>query len=297
MLFDFNEAWPRVAEAQYDVCICGTGPAGITIARTLAARGKKVLLLEAGGLSFSDESQDHYEGRNVGRTYWIKTSRDRYIGGTSNSWSGLCILQDPITFEPTKKPSLPGWPIAYEQVISGIHEAKEIFNIAGKDISRSKYPGFMSFDRVGLALSSPTNFFEKYGSDLRQSQQIDTFYNANVIDLTLSDNLTRVNSIRLRNYNGQITDVSTAQCVLALGGIVNAGLHLNASRRAPAGIGNHSGMVGRCFMEGLNVPIGRFLVTDLDFWKDGSIGFVPTEAFMRQNNIGNGIISLYPAIS
>ena len=70
MLFDFNEAWPRVAEAQYDVCVCGTGPAGITIARKLAAHGKKVLLLEAGGLSYSDESQDHYRGKNVGRTYW-----------------------------------------------------------------------------------------------------------------------------------------------------------------------------------------------------------------------------------
>ena len=56
MLFDFNEAWPRVAPiAQYDVGACGTGPAGITIARKLAAHGKKILLsLEAGDLSGSN---------------------------------------------------------------------------------------------------------------------------------------------------------------------------------------------------------------------------------------------------
>src|SRR5450759_3787661 len=96
MLFDFNETWPRVAEAQYDVCVCGAGPAGITTARKLAAHGKKVLLLEAGGLSYSDESQDHYRGKNVGRTYWLNELRLRYLGGSSNHWGGLCTLQDPI---------------------------------------------------------------------------------------------------------------------------------------------------------------------------------------------------------
>ena len=64
MLFDFNEAWPRVAEEQYDVCICGMGPAGITTARKLAARGKKILLLEGGGLSpgynTSANASEHY---------------------------------------------------------------------------------------------------------------------------------------------------------------------------------------------------------------------------------------------
>ena len=69
MLFDFNDAWSRAAEARYDLCICGAGPAGITIARKLAGRGKKVLLLEAGGLSYSAELQEHYRGKNVGRTY------------------------------------------------------------------------------------------------------------------------------------------------------------------------------------------------------------------------------------
>ena len=63
MLFDFNEAWSRVAEAQYDVCVCGTGPAGITIARKLASHGKKVLLLEAGGLSYQRRVAGSLQGQ------------------------------------------------------------------------------------------------------------------------------------------------------------------------------------------------------------------------------------------
>src|SRR5215831_8056038 len=125
MLFDFNDAWSRAAEARYDFCICGTGPAGITIARKLAGRGKKVLLLEAGGLSYSAESQEHYRGKNVGRTYWVDSSRLRYLGGTSNHWGGLCVLQDPISFEPKEINGLPGWPISREAMLNGLDEAKE----------------------------------------------------------------------------------------------------------------------------------------------------------------------------
>src|SRR5712691_4657596 len=100
MLFDFNDAWSRVAEKSYDVCVCGTGPAGITVARKLAAHGKSVLLLEAGGLSYSEESQDHYNGKSIGNTFWwIETGRLRYFGGASNHWSGICAIMDPITFE------------------------------------------------------------------------------------------------------------------------------------------------------------------------------------------------------
>jgi len=298
MLFDFNEAWTRVSEAQYDVCICGTGPAGITTARKLAARGKKVLLLEAGGLNFSDVSQDHYRGTNVGHTVWLETSRLRYLGGSSNHWAGLCALLDPITFEAHNTNGLPGWPISYEEVISNLDEAKEILDIAGKDLSRSKQPGFASplFDRYGFAESAPTRFFEKYGSELRQSPHIDVFYNANLVDITLTDDLARVKNFRIRNYNGQVSDVSTNQFVLALGGIENPRILLNADHQVSPGVGNHSGMVGRCFMESLNVPIGRFVVTDPEFWKAvGAVPLIPTEAFLRHHRIENGEIGFYPS--
>ena len=45
------------------------------------------------------------------------------------------------------------------------------------------------FNKYSFALSPPTRFFEKYGAELKQSRQIDVFYNANLIDITLSDNL------------------------------------------------------------------------------------------------------------
>jgi 2-polyprenyl-6-methoxyphenol hydroxylase-like FAD-dependent oxidoreductase len=61
MLFDFNEPRPRAGGGLYDVCVCGIGPVGITIATKLAAHGIKVVFLEAEGPSYCDESHDHQE--------------------------------------------------------------------------------------------------------------------------------------------------------------------------------------------------------------------------------------------
>ncbi len=46
----------------FDVCVIGAGPAGITLARVLAAAGAQVALMEAGGLEITEESQDVYRG-------------------------------------------------------------------------------------------------------------------------------------------------------------------------------------------------------------------------------------------
>ena len=194
------------------------------------------------------------------------------------------------------------------QVLNGLDDAKEILDIAnekeildiaGKDPSLLKQPGFNSpwFNRYSFALSPPTRFFEKYGAEIKQSRQIDAFYNANLIDIRLSDDLGRVTNLRVQNYNGQISDVSAPRYVIALGGLENVRTLLNANHQVEAGIGNHSGMVGRCFMESLNVPIGRFLVTDPEFWKIDGVYLVPTEALMRQHDIGSGAITFNPSLS
>jgi choline dehydrogenase-like flavoprotein len=293
MLFDFNEALPRAAERQYDVCICGTGPAGITTARKLATAGKRVLLLEGGGLSYTTESQDHYKGTSIGLPLWLEYHRLRYFGGTSNHWSGLCALIQPYAFRNDDRHELPGWPIPREEVLTYLEDAKDILDISGKDLNQSPQPGFPSpwFERYAAAYSAPTRFFEKYGDEIRQSPHIDAFYNANLVDVTLSADSARVKHLQVQNYNGATSDLSAAQYVLALGAIENARILLNANHQIPSGIGNHSGMVGRCFMESLNAPIGRFLVTDQGFWhRNKEVPLVPTEALMRQKQVDDGVI-------
>ena len=92
MLFDLNAFGSNASTRNYDVCISGAGPAGITIARILANAGKNVALFEGGGLELTETSQDLYHGKNIGLNNWdaIYNCRLRYFGGTSNHWGGRC---------------------------------------------------------------------------------------------------------------------------------------------------------------------------------------------------------------
>jgi hypothetical protein len=146
-------------------------------------------------------------------------------------------------------------------------------------------------------MSPPTRFNEKYADEIRQSQRIHAFYNANLVDVRLNDDLAGVKNLLIRNYNEKITEVSATQYILAMGSIENARTLLNANKQVPAGIGNHSGMVGRCFMESLGVLFGRFLVTDPNFWRGGDVSLVPTKELMRRHDIGEGYLIYKPNVS
>ncbi len=79
-------------EAQAEFCVIGSGPAGMTVARKLAAAGRKVFLFEGGGEEISEESQDVYKGKVVAGDYSsLDACRLRYLGGTSNHW-GVSVI-------------------------------------------------------------------------------------------------------------------------------------------------------------------------------------------------------------
>ncbi len=83
-----------------DVCVIGSGPAGMTLAVELHRAGKDVLLLEGGGREMTNESQDIYQGETVGDSYYdLDSARLRLFGGSSNHWNGWCRPLEPIDFE------------------------------------------------------------------------------------------------------------------------------------------------------------------------------------------------------
>ena len=112
MIVDATDADRGLFARTFDACVIGTGPAGITLARRLAARGFSVALMEGGGLELSDESQDLYKGEIVGLDYFpLDEARLRYFGGSSNHWGGRCRALDAVNFLPLAANPLSGWPI------------------------------------------------------------------------------------------------------------------------------------------------------------------------------------------
>jgi len=101
----FVEVSDIVFEA-YDVIVVGSGPAGITLAKSLEKSGKRVLIIETGKQDFDTDLQDQY-GAMYGRGHfdgshwpghWV-----RALGGTSLLWQGVCA--------PLTQRNLASWPI------------------------------------------------------------------------------------------------------------------------------------------------------------------------------------------
>lgn len=111
------------------VCVIGSGPAGITAAWQLQKAGIKVILIEGSRqyASYEDSWPDKvqlYNGEADGllatnepeflilpyvnhqSTAW---ERERFYGGTSTHWGGQSRPEDPIDLE--GRPGFPAWPI------------------------------------------------------------------------------------------------------------------------------------------------------------------------------------------
>jgi hypothetical protein len=103
-----------------DVCIVGSGPAGMTLSRELIGQRFQVCLLESGGPQFEKDTQALYEGEVDGEGLVpLDAVRTRQFGGTPNQWHidigdrrlGCRFLPlDEIDFEKREWIPYSGWP-------------------------------------------------------------------------------------------------------------------------------------------------------------------------------------------
>lgn len=271
----------------FDVCIVGAGPAGITLARRLAAAGKLVGLFEAGGFDYDPASQEVYEGITAGQPYYpLDGCRLRYFGGTSNHWGGWTRALEAYDFEPRPHNPLSGWPIKKADLDPYASEADDILNLPAPSAAPDFLPTQQDLRPQLFRFSRPTTRFgEKYRAELESSANIETYLNANLVDLRIDENGKRVTEANFRTYGrDEPFTVRAGTFVLCLGGLENPRALLNANSQIAAGLGNEHDLVGRYFLEHPHAPVGSALLRAAP---PSMLVYSPTPDMMRSRNILN----------
>jgi choline dehydrogenase-like flavoprotein len=302
MLRDFNDTTSPGSEYHADYCVVGTGPAGMTLAIALAESGNSVILAEGGSFDFSEQSQEIYKGENFGLPYDdLANARLRYFGGTSNHWSGMCGIFDAIDFDGRKIFGLPGWPISRDEVLKHLPTARKILDLDDSEFLRVKDPIWSGrlWRQRPVAYSPPTRFGEKYRNNVVEHPQIQLMLNANLSSIELESGLDKTGSMVVTNYQGITARLLANRYIVAMGALENSRILLNCNRQMKLGIGNDYDLVGRYFMEHLNVQLARFFSTNDNFWfpdgKPRGLQLLPEARLMEDEQIGNGVLAFAPS--
>jgi choline dehydrogenase-like flavoprotein len=244
-----------------DICIVGAGPAGITLARELEARGHAIVLLESGGASADAASQALNEGPTSGDPYaGLRPTRHRQLGGSAHLWNtsmsgelGAKFLPlDPWDFGTKPGDSESAWPFARSVLLPWYQRAQALcglgpFEYAGAYWSDQDRRCFECDDEVltsRVYQFGPARLFtEAYLGSLREGRKVQVLHHATVSALELDASRRVVQAVRAISPTRRELRIQAGSFVLACGAIENARLLL------VAGLGQRSDWVGRGFME------------------------------------------------
>ena len=296
-----------------DLCIVGAGAAGISLALEFRKSGYKVILLEGGGFEYDDRVQQLYDGKTTGQPYYpLKSSELHYFGGTTGHWAGMCAIFDPIVFQNRPWVEHSGWPITQATLLPYYERAYPILDLQSKEFDlgywQKQDPSLVALpfdDDVFWTkiwqFSAPTRFGQKFKDAVVTATDIHLYTYANVVDLSGNEGLTAIREVTVKNYAGRTHKVRARYFVLACAGIQNARVLLAANKQAPAGVGNDHDLVGRYFMEHLEIKSAELWLkqkTDLKLYMvapprvQGELALRPEQ--QAQHGVLNGIVSFTP---
>jgi choline dehydrogenase-like flavoprotein len=259
------------------VCVIGSGPAGVTAAWHLMKAGLKVTLIEGsrdvGGrmraswpdkvLLYNGVADGLFatnEANFLILPYAEHTSpaweRERIFGGTSAHWGGQSRPLDPITFQ--KRPGFPGWPICREDLDPYYAQAAALCKLHGDDFSAEYWAKVLQADVPHLA-DFDTEMYQFIGSKYLNfssrpfdgkpigESPVDVILNASLLNIDHTRGV--VTSLRVASMDTQPTPQKATEFTIRADAYVLAcGAVANARQLLLSKAGNEHDQVGRYFM-------------------------------------------------
>ncbi|MBD3880503.1 GMC family oxidoreductase [Phormidium tenue FACHB-886] len=266
---------------QTEVCIIGSGPAGLTLAREFLDQDFKVCLLESGNLQPDPDTQALCQGEVVGDPFpALDIIRRRQCGGTAHAWElptdvhqiGVKFVPlDPIDFEQREWIPYSGWPFDRAHLDPFYERAQAVCKIGkyaydAEDWATAEAPTLPFVgDRVKSSVfqfGDSLVFTRDYRDQIIKSKNVTLYLNANVVELETDDFAKTVTSVRVACLSGKQFRVSAKIVIMAAGGVENARLLLLSNRVQQAGLGNQHDVVGRFYIDHPLVRTGMFIPSD-----------------------------------
>lgn len=226
------------ARIRADVCIVGSGPAGMTVAMGLAGSGLRVILLESGGLAYEPDTAQLLDGEIDGLPRdRLLSCRIRALGGTSGHWAGWC--------RPLDASDMSGWPIgrdALQPFYERAHRTLELgdyhYDVAA--VSEKTGLPYLQTDpsRVETVMyqhSPPTRFGTRYRQEVDDGPDVKVYLHANVLSLDVGGG--EIRGLDCSTLDGTTFRVDADRVVLAAGAIENARLLLASGVGDPDVVG------------------------------------------------------------
>jgi choline dehydrogenase-like flavoprotein len=265
MIVDLREAAASIRKT-FDVCIVGSGAAGLALASEMARGALNVIVLESGGMEFEPPTQALYDVDISGLLHPGSTQgRFRVCGGSTTKWGGQALPLMASDFEPREWVPLSGWPISFAQLGPYYERASRFLLLDGMNFDsdlfrylRTQPPGFDG-EQIWYHFSkwSPKpSVREHYLPAIREANNCTLLLHANVTDIVLEPGFGRVREIEVKSLDGHKAAIRAKAFVLCAGGIETARLLLSSRKQQANGIGNEHDLVGRYFQDHPSAMVG-----------------------------------------
>jgi len=220
----------------FDVCIIGSGPAGIITCLEYARLNprKNVLLVEYGyeGQKDKNSLDDSIKVKNLINHHDPYECTNKGLGGSSLTWGGRCVIYDEVDF--IERPAVKGdctWDLdLFKEVKKFVPNASIYFECGDPIFNLSEIPAFKDkriaenfiegivTDNVIERWSMPTRFGQRYKKELEERENITLLQGYEARDFSEPDKNGTISSLTIRNViNGELLTVNAQKFVLSSG--------------------------------------------------------------------------------
>ena len=157
MIFNFNDI--ELNQYNVDICIVGSGAAGLTCALEFEKTDYKVLIIEAGLEKFNESISDSHKGFVIGKYHaGFYEARERIFGGTTTKWGGQLLEFLEEDFEKRSWVNYSGWPLKFSDLENYYKRAYKLLEIS--NFNNLKFDPWKKLQVNKIKFTKRLSFFE-----------------------------------------------------------------------------------------------------------------------------------------